>query len=72
MPFYLTHQQVPFTARIATSLSLISGARGSSFSRPLGALPQHLPKYPAPCHPCHLPHFPADNQAGPYQVAKPQ
>ena len=22
MPFYLTHQQVPFTARIATSLSL--------------------------------------------------
>ena len=54
------------------TVSLIPGARGSSFSRPLGALPQHLPKYPAPCHPCHFPRFPADNQAGPYQVAKPQ
>ena len=72
MPFYLTHQQVSFIARIATIVSLISGACGSPFRRPLGALPQHLPKYLAPCHHCHLPPCSSDNQAGPNKVAKHQ
>ena len=53
-------------------VSHFSGACGNSLRRPLGSLPQHIPKHLAPRHHRHLHRFLHHHQAGPHQVAEPQ
>ena len=51
-------------------VSHFSGSCGNSLRRPLGSLPQHIPKHLALGHHCHLHCFLHHHQAGPHQVAE--